>query len=172
MTLYYWEYIEISQWNVCWREREKRRNEFVFSKTLRFVPLHLTWYLELRESCWELCDSQRLWESWFSEVFAGVWVVFFETTACLWGNDVSLWKSDVLFVQFCRTFFRFLPLEFLFLPLGFWKSPTKSWNCRTKLSENAQSLKWTSRKRQNGDGKSVFWFPRMKKNLAIFAVWY
>ena len=31
--------------------KEKRKNDFVFSKTLRFVPLHLTRYLELRESC-------------------------------------------------------------------------------------------------------------------------
>lgn len=105
MALYYWEYIEISQWNVCWREREKRRNEFVFSKTLRFVPLHLTRYLELRESYWELCDSQRLWKSRFLEVFAGFWGVFSklalvyeETTGCLcnfvgYFSDFFPWNS-------------------------------------------------------------------------------
>ena len=101
-------------------------------------------------------------------VFGGFcWIMgrFFETSACLWRNDVLFWKSDVLFTQFCRIFFRFLPLEF-------WKRPTKFWKRPTKLSENAQSLKWMSRKRQNGEGKSVCGFSRMKKNLAILAVWY
>ena len=90
MTLYYWEYIEISKWNVCWRQREKRRNELVFSKTLRFVFFHLTRYLELRKSCWEIRDSQRLWKSQISVVFALLSVVFSklalvyeETTGCL-----------------------------------------------------------------------------------------
>ena len=34
-------------------------------------------------------------------IFGGFYCVmgrFFETSACLWGNDVSFWKSDVLFL--------------------------------------------------------------------------
>ena len=125
---------EISKWNVCWRQREKRRNEFVFSKTLRFVSLHLTWYLEQRESCWELCDSQRLWKSWFSEVFTGLWDVFSklvlvyeETTCCL--------------CNFVGHFSDFFPWNFVFFPWDFenlrrnleivgrkWRKMPKVWN--------------------------------------------
>ena len=127
MTLYYWEYIEISQWNVCWREREKRRIEFVFSKTLRFVPLHLTWYLELRESCWELCDSQRLWESWFSEVFAGVWVVFSKLVLVYEETTCRFEKVTCCLCYFVGHFSDFFPWNFYSFP---WNFENLRRNCR------------------------------------------
>ncbi len=39
---------------------DTEKNELVFSKSLRFVPLHLTRLFELRKSCWEICDSQSV----------------------------------------------------------------------------------------------------------------
>ena len=81
------------------KDRKKRENDLVFSKTLRFVSLHLTRYLELRESCWELCDSQRLWKSWFSEVFTRFWGVFskqvlvYEETTCCLRNFVGYFSD-------------------------------------------------------------------------------
>ena len=144
----------------------------VFAICLHFLSLHLTRKSELRKSCWEIRDSQRFWKSQISVVFALLWDVFFETCACFRRNDVSFWKSNGSFAWFCRKFFKFLPLELCFLPLEFLFLPLEFWKSPTKLSENAQSLKWTSRKCQNGEGKSVFWFPRMKKNRAIFDVWH
>ena len=61
----------------------------MFSKSLRFAPFHLTRLFELRKSCWELCDSQRVWKSQFSDgfvrnslVFAKQHVVCDKTTRC------------------------------------------------------------------------------------------
>jgi len=39
------------QMNRLLKSKKKRKNELVFSESLRFVPLHLTRYLELRKSC-------------------------------------------------------------------------------------------------------------------------
>ena len=36
---------------------------------MQIIPFHLTRLFELRKSCWELCDSQRVWKSQFSDVF-------------------------------------------------------------------------------------------------------
>ena len=69
--------------------QREAKNELVFSKSLRFVPLHLTRLFELRKSCWEICDSQRVWKSQFSDdfvrnslVFAKQHVVCDKTTRC------------------------------------------------------------------------------------------
>ena len=39
-------------------------------KYLQSIPFHLTRLFELRKSYWELCDSQRVWKSQVSGVFA------------------------------------------------------------------------------------------------------
>lgn len=56
--------------------------------------------------------------------------------------------------------------------LGILKTSDEILKTSDEIGGKAQSLKWMSRKCQNGEGKSVCGFPRMKKNLAIFAVWY
>ena len=55
------------------------------------TSFHLTRLFELRKSYWELCDSQRVWKSQFSDVFvrnslvfAKQHVVFDKTTRCSW----------------------------------------------------------------------------------------
>ena len=134
MTLYYWEYIEISQWNVCWNQREKRKNELVFSESLRFVPLHLTRYLELRKSCWELCDSQRLWKSWFSEVCAGVWVVFSKLVLVYEDTTCRFEKVTCCLCNFVGHFSDFFPWNFENLRRNLeivgrkWRKMPKVWN--------------------------------------------
>ena len=123
------------------KDRKKRKNDLVFSKTLRFVPLHLTRYLEQRESCWELCDSQRLWKSWFSEVFTALLVVFSklllvceETTCCL--------------CNFVGHFSVFFPWNFYFFPWDFENLRRNleivGQNCRKKpkvWNERAENVK-------------------------------
>ena len=54
--------------------------------------------------------------------------------------------------------------------LGILKISDEILKTSDEIGGKAQSLKWMSRKCQNGEGKSVCGFPRMKKNLAIFAV--
>ena len=63
----------------------------LFKRTFQITPFHLTRLFELRKSCWELCDSHRIWKSQFSDVFvrnslvfAKQHVVFDKTTRCSW----------------------------------------------------------------------------------------
>ena len=56
---------------------------------LQIIIFHLTRLFELRKSCWEICDSQRVWKSQFSDdfvrnslVFAKQHVVCDKTTRC------------------------------------------------------------------------------------------
>ena len=63
-------------------------------------------------------------------------------------------------------------LGILISSLGILKTSDEILKTSDEIGGKAQSLKWMSRKCQNGEGKSVCGFPRMKKNLAIFAVWY
>ena len=44
------------------------------------TPFHLTRLFELRKSCWELCDSQRVWKSQIIECFSGKIGRFFSET--------------------------------------------------------------------------------------------
>lgn len=107
--------------------KREAENELVFSKSLRFVPLHLTRYLELRESCWELCDSQRLWKSQFSKVFTGLWVVFsklvlvFEETTCRFE------KVTCCLCNFVGHFSDFFPWNFENVRWN-WRKMPKVWN--------------------------------------------
>ena len=63
----------------------------MIKKYLQSIPFHLTRLFELRKSCWELCDSQRVWKSQFSDVFVRNSLVFAKqhvvcdkTTRCSW----------------------------------------------------------------------------------------
>ena len=38
-------------------------------RPLHMVPFHLTRLFELKKSCWEICDSQRVWKSQITEYF-------------------------------------------------------------------------------------------------------
>ena len=65
--------------------------QHLFKRTFQITPFHLTRLFELRKSCWELCDSQRVWKSQFSDVFVRVFLVFAKqhvvcdkTTRCSW----------------------------------------------------------------------------------------
>lgn len=101
------------------KDRKKRKNDLVFSKTLRFVPLHLTRYLEQRESCWELCDSQRLWKSWFSEVFTGLWVVFSKLVLVYEETTCRFEKVTCCLCNFVGHFSDFFPWNFYSFPRNF-----------------------------------------------------
>ena len=61
----------------------------MIKKYLQNIPFHLTRLFELRKSCWELCDSQRVWKSQVSDdlvrnslVFAKQHVICDKTTRC------------------------------------------------------------------------------------------
>ena len=45
-------------------------------KILQIIVFHLTRLFELRKSCWEICDSQRVWKSQFSDAFVRNSLVF------------------------------------------------------------------------------------------------
>ena len=109
------------------KDRKKRKNDLVFSKTLRFVPLHLTRYLEQRESCWELCDSQRLWKSWFSEVFTGLWGVFSKLVLVYEETTCRFEKVTCCLCNFVGHFSDFFPWNFYSFP---WNFENLRRNCR------------------------------------------
>ena len=48
---------------------EYHYNRAMIKRTLQIASFHLTRLFELRKSCWELCDSQRVWKSQVSDVF-------------------------------------------------------------------------------------------------------
>ena len=48
---------------------EYHYNIAMIKRYLQIASFHLTRLFELRKSCWELCDSQRVWKSQVSDVF-------------------------------------------------------------------------------------------------------
>ena len=120
------------------KDRKKRKNDLVFSKTLRFVPLHLTRYLELRKSCWELCDSQRLWKSWFSEVFTGLWGVFSKLVLVYEETTCRFEQVTCCLCNFVGHFSDFFPWNFENVRWNFenvrrnWRKMPKVWNERAE----------------------------------------
>ena len=83
------------------------------------TPFHLTRLFELRKSCWELCDSQRVWKSQIIECFSGKIGRFFsETHFC--DEKMENLRDFVRYSpnSFPRNFF-FFPRNFFFFPRDF-----------------------------------------------------
>ena len=66
-------------------------NGKTFKRTFQIIPFHLTRLFELRKSCWEIRDSQRVWKSQVSGSFARNSLVLAKqsvgcdkTTRCSW----------------------------------------------------------------------------------------
>ena len=54
---------------------EYHYNIAMIKRYLQIASFHLTRLFELRKSCWELRDSQRVWKSQFSDVFVRISLV-------------------------------------------------------------------------------------------------
>ena len=122
----------------------------LFKRTFQITPFHLTRLFELRKSCWELCDSQRVWKSQFSDIFVRVFLVFAKqhvvcdkTTRCSW--------------DFKGLFSDYVPRNLFFFPRDFenvrrnsisdgqnrgnlWEIPGKIGENQEKVGENRRTL--------------------------------
>ena len=150
--------------------QREAKNELVFSKSLRFVPLHLTWLFELRKSCWEICDSQQLWKSQFSEVFTGLRVVFSKLVLVFEEMTCRLEKVTWCLCNFVGHFSDFFPWNFENVRQN-WEN---IWQNRGKVGENCRMLpffKIRERERRNFLRLLPSFFSRRRKNLAFFELW-
>ena len=115
----------------------------LFKRTFQITPFHLTRLFELRKSYWEICDSQRVWKSQFSDVFVRNSLVFAKqhvvcdkTTRCSW--------------DFKELFSDYVPRNLFFFPWNFenvrrnfisdGRNRGNLWEIRGKIGENQEKV--------------------------------
>ena len=124
----------LSQTKEEWHFPTTKQN--LFKRTFQITPFHLTRLFELRKSCWEICDSQSVWKSRFSDVFVRNSLVFAKqhvvcdkTTRCSW--------------DFKGLFSDYVPRNLFFFPWNF-ENVRQNWGNirqnRGKVGENCRML--------------------------------
>ena len=88
-------------------------------KSLRIIPSHLTPKFELRKSCWEICDSQRVWKSQFSDVFVRNSLVFAKQHVVCDKTTWCSWDFKGLFSDYVPRNLYFFPRNLFFFPRDF-----------------------------------------------------
>ena len=105
---------------------------------LQIIVFHLTRLFELRKSCWEICDSQRVWKSQFSNVLV-------RNSLVLAKQPVGFDKTTRCSSDFVGHFSDYVPRNLFFFPRDFenvrrnfenvrrnWRKKPKVWNERTE----------------------------------------
>ena len=91
---------------------EYHYNIAMIKRSLQIASFHLTRLFELREICWELCDSQSVRKSQVSDVFARKTLVLAKQPV---GCDKTTWCSR----NFKGYFSDFFPRNLFFFPRDF-----------------------------------------------------
>ena len=91
---------------------EYHYNIAMIKRYLQIASFHLTRLFELRKSCWELCDSQRVWKSQFSDVFVRNSLVFAK-------QHVVCDKTTRCSCNFKGLFSDYVPRNLFFFPRDF-----------------------------------------------------
>ena len=141
---------------------------------LHSLPFHLTPKFELRKSCWEICDSQRVWKSQFSDdfvrnslVFAKQHVVCDKTTRCSCN-----FKGH--FSDYVRRNLFFFPRDFENVRRNFVSDGQNRGNIRKKsketLRKSRKSRRMSRKVWEYVPNLSEEWFWTHVENISFFLV--
>ena len=122
---------------------EYHYNRAMIKRTLQIAYFHLTRLFELRKSCWEIRDSQRVWKSQVSDVFE-------RTSVVLAKQPVSFDKTTWCSRNFKGLFSDYVPRNLFFFPRDFenvrrnfisdGRNRGKLWEIRGKIGENQEKV--------------------------------
>ena len=133
---------------------EYHYNRAMIKRTLQIASFHLTRLFELRKSCWELCDSQSVWKSQFSDVFV-------RNPLVLAKQHVVCDKTTRCSCDFKGHFSDYVPRNLFFFPRNFENVRRNQEKIRQNLrriGENQEKI-WAYREKQR------IVFSRMHHNL-------
>ena len=143
-----------------------------FAICLHFLPLHLTRKSELRKSCWEIRDSQRLWKSQISVVFALLWGVFSKLALVCEETTCSFEKVTCGLCNFVGHFSDFFPRNFVFFPRNF-ANIGRNWKL---VGQNQCVFSFSPFfVQERGEGerdKHAFIFLEWRKMSSFLALWF
>ena len=124
---------------------EYHYNIAMIKRYLQIASFHLTRLFELRKSCWELRDSQRVWKSQFSDVFVRISLVSEK-------QHVVCDKTTRCSRNFKGHFSDYVPRNLFFFPWNFisdGRNRGKLRIIREKLGENQEKVRERREKVEN-----------------------